>query len=190
MGGAAIVAAHINNLGAEVDFFTVGSSNEKSKWLDDELKKLAFEKNMSSQFGASPTVKRRYRADNKSMLRVNKLSYVSPDMSLNNDIIDNLEKIKDTDLLIFSDFSYGVINSNLASRVIELCKSNNVFVAADSQTSSQRGDITKFSNVDFIAPTELEARSAFNNNIDNLTVMTDQLYEKLNIKKYSDNSRF
>ena len=48
-------------------------------------------------------------------------------------------------------------------------------MAADSQASSQFGNINKFKDVDLIAPTEYEARSALNDNSSGLIILSRKL---------------
>ena len=37
------------------------------------------------------------------------------------------------DVLIFSDFSYGVLSSELVQQILQIASSNGIFVSADSQ---------------------------------------------------------
>ena len=56
-------------------------------------------------------------------------------------------------------------------------------VCADSQSSSQAGDISQYQNCNLITPTELEARMSINDNKSGLIV----LLEKLRNKTHSNN---
>ena len=51
-------------------------------------------------------------------------------------------------------------------------------IVADSQSSSQDGNICRFKNMDLITPTEREARLACRNNEDGLIVLADKLREE------------
>jgi group I intron endonuclease len=73
-------------------------------------------------------------------------------------LVEVEEKIDQTQLLIFSDFSYGVLPKKMAQKIIQMGISRNITMAADSQSSSQIGDLLKFSGVSFVTPTEYEAR--------------------------------
>ena len=83
------------------------------------------------------------------------------------------------DLIVLCDFGYGLC---LEKFVNHFKAKEHKVLECDSQTSSQQGDITKFKDVNLITPTELEARSAFNRYSDSLTVVVDELYEKLGIE--------
>ena len=59
--------------------------------------------------------------------------------------------------------------------IVQLGKKNSVFMAADSQSSSQIGDISRFGEMDLITPTEREARIATRNHEDGLVVLAEKL---------------
>ena len=48
--------------------------------------------------------------------------------------------------------------NDLLSKIINLCTKEKIKIVADSQSSSQVGDISRFVNMDIITPTEREAR--------------------------------
>ena len=92
---------------------------------------------------------------------------------------DHFAKIvKELDLLVFSDFNYGCLPQNLVQKIISLANENSVFIAADSQSSSQIGDISRFKEVQLITPTEREARIALQNHDDGLVVLSEKLMQK------------
>jgi bifunctional ADP-heptose synthase (sugar kinase/adenylyltransferase) len=90
-----------------------------------------------------------------------------------------LTKIKktliNTDLLVFSDFNYGCLPQTLVDEICSIAKKKGIFMAADSQSSSQIGDISRFKDMDLITPTEREARISTRNNKDGLVVLAEQL---------------
>jgi bifunctional ADP-heptose synthase (sugar kinase/adenylyltransferase) len=53
-----------------------------------------------------------------------------------------------------------------------------VLTAADSQSSSQVGDISRFTGMNLITPTEREARIAVRNHEDGLVVLAEQLRQQ------------
>ena len=55
-------------------------------------------------------------------------------------------------------------------------------ISADSQTSSQFGDISQYQDCDLITPTELEARSSLNDSQSGLVVLLEKLRQKTNAK--------
>jgi bifunctional ADP-heptose synthase (sugar kinase/adenylyltransferase) len=86
--------------------------------------------------------------------------------------------INSIDLLVFSDFNYGCLPQKLVDDVSSLAKSNGVMLAADSQSSSQLGDISRYKEMDLITPTEREARISTRNNEDGLVILAEQIREQ------------
>ena len=100
------------------------------------------------------------------------------------EIVSRIEElVKDADLLIFSDFNYGCLPDELVTRIIGIAVSQGVFVAADSQSSSQFGNVGKFNGVDLLTPTEYEARLSLRTQVDGLAVLARRIQFKTNAKK-------
>jgi len=107
------------------------------------------------------TLKTRYRAGGKTLLRVNRLRDHEVDEALSKKILSEaIDRLSQIDALIFSDFSYGILGEKIVCSLIEAALKKGVLVAADSQSSSQIGDITKFKGATLMTPTEREARLA------------------------------
>ena len=117
------------------------------------------------------------------MLKVSELSQSSISENLQKKIYNYIKKnIKKFDLLIFSDFNYGCLPEGLVAKIISLAKKNRTFISADCQSSSQIGRLEKYKNVDYISPTEREARIALKNNDDGLVVILNQIRRLINCK--------
>ena len=71
---------------------------------------------------------------------------------------------------------------NLHQRGLCFAKENKVFTAADSQSSSQIGDIGRYKDMDFIFPTEYEARISLRNQDDGIVVLSQKLAELTSAK--------
>ena len=105
------------------------------------------------------TLKKRYKFEDKTMFRSSKLYQNSISKEIQNRVINKFKsKLKIYDLIIFSDFNYGFVTQNIVDKVTYYGKKYNIFMAADSQSSSQDGNISRFKNMDLITPTEREAR--------------------------------
>jgi rfaE bifunctional protein kinase chain/domain len=129
------------------------------------------------------TLKQRFRSQGKSLLRVSHLRQASINKAHQDAIMNKLALIIDKlDLLVFSDFNYGCLPQVMVDKIILLAKKNNVMLAADSQSSSQVGDISRFHDMDLITPTEREARLSINNHEDGLVIIADKLRQKSNCK--------
>ena len=122
------------------------------------------------------TVKKRYTSENRTLLKVSNLSNRYITQKLEKQIIaDFKRKVKKYNLIILSDFNYGLITKELLKNIISIAKQNKCTITADSQSSSQIGDITKFKNIDLITPTEHESRIALKNNNDGLVILAKEL---------------
>ena len=65
---------------------------------------------------------------------------------------------------------------------MKLVQNKKIITAADSQCSSQIGDISRFKNLNLVTPTEFEARVSMRNYDDGLTVLGNKLMEKTNVE--------
>jgi bifunctional ADP-heptose synthase (sugar kinase/adenylyltransferase) len=86
------------------------------------------------------------------------------------------------DLLIFSDFSYGNLPAELVGKIMSLAMEHNVLIAADSQSSSQVGNLSKFSGAFLVTPTEREARVELRDQSSGLVILLDDLRDYLGAK--------
>jgi bifunctional ADP-heptose synthase (sugar kinase/adenylyltransferase) len=126
-------------------------------------------------------LKQRYRAGNKTLLRVNHLRQHKLNKTLHEQILGQLKTaLADADLLIFADFNYGVLPQELVDQITQECSRRGIMMVADSQSSSQVGDVSRFKNAALLTPTEREARLALGNYEDGLVVLAEALRKKTN----------
>lgn len=183
IGGAGIVAAHAAGLGARVQFISVSGNDEARRFALDSLDQSGIEANLFIDESRPTTLKQRYRSKGKSLLRVSHLHQGAVSAELQKQILDQIEKIIDKiDLLVFSDFNYGCLPQGMVDQIIEMASSRNIILAADSQSSSQVGDISRFKNMCLITPTEREARISSRNHEDGLVVLAEQLRQQSGAK--------
>jgi len=179
VGGAAIVAAHAKTLGANVVYSSVVGNDESYDFLKKYLEELHIDTKLYKDSTRPTTLKQRFRASSKTLLRVNHLKNHNISKELESAIMKDIEEtIEDLDLIIFSDFSYGVLTNNLITKISSLGHRHSILMAADSQSSSQVGDISKFVNMDMVTPTEREIRLALNDFESGLVVLSDKLHRK------------
>ena len=84
------------------------------------------------------------------------------------------------DLVVFSDFNYGCLPQKLVDQCIELASIEKIMMAADSQCSSQVGDVSRFKNMSLISATEREARISLRDNDDGLSYLAESLRKEAN----------
>ncbi len=183
LGGAGIVAAHSAKLGAETYHISLTGSDYHSSTLDNLLKTNGVKSLVLKDNTRPTTVKKRYLSNMQSLFRLTNLSQQNSSRKVEEKIFNNFKRIANKiDVLIFSDFNYGALSEDLIKRIIKIARINNIFISADCQSSSQVGDISKYSGVDLITPTEREARLSIRNFNDGLIVMSEKLRKKTNVK--------
>ena len=184
IGGAGIVAAHAAGLGANVSFITVSGNDEAYLYAKSQLSGYGVNAEFIIDETRPTTLKKRYRSKGKTLLRVSHLHQGSISLEHQELFLNLVEKnLLDCNILVFSDFNYGCLPQKLVDRIITHAKGRGIFMAADSQSSSQVGDIGRFVGMDLITPTEREARISTRNYIDGLTMLA----EKIRIKSLAEN---
>ena len=160
LGGAAILAAHASSLGAKTKFISVIGDDSEYKFLKSNLEKEGVFVNLIKDKSRTTTKKVRFRSGNTTLLRFNEFDQSPIPNFIENKVLNLIKKeIKKIDLIILSDFSYGVVTKKLVDTINKFkIKNKDLIIVGDSQSSSQIGDITKFSNIDLITPTEYEIR--------------------------------
>ena len=183
LGGAGIVAAHSAKLGAKSFLISVVGNDREAIFAKNKLKEYGVKNLLLIDNNRITTLKKKIKLNDKTLLRINDFTHEFINKNLQNKIYDKIKSIiKQLNLLIFSDFNYGVLPSELINKIVILCKKNNVLTSADSQLSSQIGDITRFKEIDLISQTEFEMRSSLKNSNDGL-VEVMSIFRKINNSK-------
>lgn len=183
IGGAAIVASHAKTLGANVSYVSVLGDDENFEFTQNYLTSLGIDTYLLKDSTRPTTLKQRFRAQNKTLLRVNHLKQHNISKDLEEKILENfVDDLEDYDLIIFSDFSYGVLTKNIIENITLYAKKKSIVMVADSQSSSQIGDISKFKDMDIVTPTEREIRLSINDFESGLVVLSEKLHKKSNSK--------
>ncbi len=182
VGGAAIVAAHARYLGAKsVDFISVVGDDDIGRYLGDKLTSYGLNHHLLVDDSRPTTLKKRYRVGNKTLLRVSHLRQHKISETLQQRAIGHIRQvIANADLVVFSDFNYGFLTQPLVDEITEECQRRKIMMVADSQSSSQVGDVSRFKGAALLTPTEREARIALGNYEDGLVVIADKLRRKAN----------
>ena len=176
VGGAGIVAAHAKGLGAEVRYFSVAGRDEVAGFARQRLADWGVEATILEDESRPTTLKQRFRADGKTLLRVSHLRQ----HDIRHDFAERLGEavsaaIAMTDLVILADFNYGCLPETLVGLVCTAGKSRGVPMVADSQSSSQIGDVSRFKDMLLLTPTEREARLAMRDFGSGLVVLAESL---------------
>ncbi len=112
VGGAGIVAAHARGLGAKVQFFSVVGQDATASYAADTLRGYDVDAVFLEDGSRPTTLKQRYRAGDKTLLRVSHLRQHDISAALANEVYNRLLPALDgVDLLIFADFNYGSLRN-------------------------------------------------------------------------------
>jgi rfaE bifunctional protein kinase chain/domain len=183
VGGAGAVAAHAHGLGADVSFFTLVGDDEAAHFAHNTLEHHGVNFNQFMDPSRPTTRKQRFRALNKTLLRVNHLRQHPADSEIQRQMLASVERaLKTCDLLLFSCFNYGCLPQDLVDAIADRARAKSVMMAADSQVSSQTGDVSRFKGMTLLTPTEREARVALNDFISGLAVISERLIERARTK--------
>jgi len=176
IGGAGIVAAHAAGLGASVRFISVTGADPAREFARERLAAYGVTADLLLDETRPTTCKQRFRSKGKTLLRVSHLHQAAISVKLQRKFLEHLELVlDDTELLVFADFNYGCLPQPLVDQVVAMARQRGVILAADSQSSSQIGDICRFRDMDLLTPTEHEARIATRNHQDGLVILADQV---------------
>jgi rfaE bifunctional protein kinase chain/domain len=179
VGGAGIVAAHAAGLGANVSFISVAGDDAVHDYAKEALTEYGVSAHLLRDESRPTTLKQRYRAQNKTLLRVSHLYQGSISKHLQEQFFEQVKaSLNQADLLVFSDFNYGCLPQPLVDKIISYVRSRNIIMAADSQCSSQIGDISRFKGMDLLTPTEREARVSLRNQEDGLVIIAERLRQQ------------
>ena len=176
VGGAGIVAAHARGLGANVSYISVTAGDETSTFAKDMLARQRVEAHFIVDPSRPTTLKQRYRADGRTLLRVSHLKQHDISRELADGFFEAVCRAANgAHLLVFADFNYGCLPQNLVERISAYCREKNVMMVADSQASSQIGDVSRFKGMQLLTPTEHEARLAVRDYSSGLVVLAERL---------------
>ncbi|HVK99911.1 MAG TPA: PfkB family carbohydrate kinase [Dongiaceae bacterium] len=176
VGGAGIVAAHAAGMGASVSLVTVTGNDPTRTYAAEALSGFGVDARLLLDESRPTTLKQRYRAQSKTLLRVSHLHQGSVGRLLQEKLVEQVVAcLERCDLLVFSDFNYGCLPQPVVDRIITYGRQRKLIMIADSQCSSQVGDVSRFQHMDLLSATEREARISLRNQEDGLVIMAERL---------------
>lgn len=179
VGGAGIVAAHARSLGAEVRYFTVAGKDAAAQFARRKLDEYGVAAEVFDDDSRPTSLKQRFRANGKTLLRVSHLRQHDINHQLCRQYLAAVTRaLPETDLVIFADFNYGCLPQLVVEQIVETCTRKKLLMVADSQSSSQMGDVSRFKNMLLLTPTEREARLAVHDFNSGLIVLAERLRSK------------
>ncbi len=179
IGGAGIVAAHAAGMGAHTQFVSVSGQDAARAFALQHLADAGVQSQLLVDDSRPTTLKQRFRCRGKTLLRVSHLRQNAISRELQEQFLHAVYRAMDgANLLVFSDFNYGCLPQPVVDAIAARAQAQGVLLAADSQSSSQVGDIARFVGMDLITPTEREARISTRNRDDGLVVLADLLHHQ------------
>jgi rfaE bifunctional protein kinase chain/domain len=183
IGGAGIVAAHASGLGAATKFLSIVGKDPSARFAAEKLAGYGVDALFFEDDSRPTPLKQRFRASGKTLLRVSHLKQHDIDVEIQDRIVAAVKSSIDAiDLIIFADFNYGCLPQSLVDAVAALAAAKGVPMVADSQSSSQVGDVSRFRNMLLLTPTEREARLALHDSNSGLVVLAEALRERAQAK--------
>jgi rfaE bifunctional protein kinase chain/domain len=183
VGGAGIVAAHASRLGAATTFISIVGNDSSARFAAGKLASYGVNAVFFEDESRPTSLKQRFRASGKTLLRVSRLKQHGIEAELQDKIVEVIRSsIETIDLIIFADFNYGCLPQKLVDDIAALCQANGVPMVADSQSSSQVGDVSRFRNMLLLTPTEREARLALHDSNSGLVVLVQAIRERSQAK--------
>lgn len=179
MGGAGIIAAHCSSLGAEAHLLTILGGDKEAEMIRHFCIEFNVFLHEIHDFNHPTVLKQKFRNRQQTLFRLNRFRQEGISKQIRNELIARFrEIIGDFDAVIFADFAYGVFDAEDVFEFVQLANSKGVFVSADSQTSSQIGNLRRFAGANLICPTEREARLEIRDQ-DGLIVLSQKLMSQM-----------
>jgi rfaE bifunctional protein kinase chain/domain len=190
IGGAGNVALNLSCLGAQVSVLSVVGNDDDGTTLtrlfsDNNIGTAYLLKNTSR----ITTSKSRIISRNQQMMRLD--SEITDDLSESdeNELLDAVEKyisIEKPDALILEDYNKGVLTENVITKVIDICKRNNVITTVDPK----RKNFLSYKGVDIFKPNMKEVKEGLNLLVEDINAgVLNSIHEKLE-KKLNHNVSF
>lgn len=179
IGGAAVVAAHLAGLGADVHLITASGEDEHGEWLCEELMRQGID-TTSIPLHQSTPFKQRFVVDSQKILKVDRVHARPLDSFGEARVLDTLRSLrKDTDAVIFTDFGCGVITLNLLDQAIPLLREHVPILTGD--VSGDRRSILACRDFDLLCPNERELRGVMGDFEKSLPTLADQFMRRLHL---------
>jgi rfaE bifunctional protein kinase chain/domain/rfaE bifunctional protein nucleotidyltransferase chain/domain len=161
VGGAGIVAEHVQSLGATAHFCTIVGKDPEGEYVQKQLERRHLASEVVVDTTRPTTLKTRYLSEGKKLLNINQFRDHNLDPEVAAQLRERIEAAgADADAIVISDFSYGVITVGVLEALCKLGRKRNVPIIGDVQCSSQMGNVARMKGITMTTPSEREARIA------------------------------
>ena len=158
IGGAAIVAKHLKQAGAQVEFSSVMGDDGFKDHVIKDLRECGIDYHVSIDATRPTTQKTVFISQNHRMLKVDNLDNRPMASKYLTELMEGIRS-STADVFVFSDFRHGIFSRQSIPQLTESIPQGRLRVA-DSQVASRWGNILDFQGFDLITPNEKEARFA------------------------------
>jgi rfaE bifunctional protein kinase chain/domain/rfaE bifunctional protein nucleotidyltransferase chain/domain len=179
-GGAAVVAKHLRQAGAEVVFSTVLGDDALKDFVLKDLEASGIECHAVIDSSRPTTQKNAFITNGYRLLKVDKLD----NRPISEHTVDALKQElarHEVDVVVFSDFRHGIFNKVTIPQLTKAIPAGAMRVA-DSQVANRWGNILEFQDFDLITPNEREARFALGDQDSTIRPLALDLYKKAGCK--------
>jgi len=179
VGGAAIVSAHVQALGAKCHYLSVVGEDANASLVGSELQRLGVKCCLIKDHSRPTSYKIRYLVDKQKIFRVSRLKEHGLNQLVEEKLIHEIKKLApQVRGILVNDFVYGVVTPHVLETVAEVANQHQLMVFGDLQCSSQIGDVSKFKNFHLLCPTEREARIALGTHDEGVEWVANTLMER------------
>ena len=175
VGGAGIVAKHMQAAGGQVTFSTVLGDDALRDFALDDLREAGVEVRAVIDPTRPTTNKNAIVVGGYRLLKVDTLDNRSIAGQVLDDMLASVRGVG-ADALVYSDFRHGIFNKRTIPAFLEALPEG-TFRVADSQVASRWGNITQFRGFDLITPNEREARFAMADQDSGVRQLSSELYD-------------
>ena len=159
IGAAAIVAQHVNALGAEARLVTLVGDDAEGERVRSALDEAGVKARAVVDDTRPTILKTRYLSEGKKLLNVNVFRDHDLVTEVQREVIERLDELAEgVDAVVVSDFSYGMITQTVLDWVGRLREARGLPVAGDVQCSTQLADVARLRGITVATPSEREAR--------------------------------
>lgn len=176
VGGAGIVAKHMQAAGAQVRFTTVLGDDPLKEFVLKDLRDHGVDCDAVIDPTRPTTQKNVFTANEYHLLKVDKVDSRPVSEKVADHFLRSLSA-GEADVVVFSDFRHGVFSSASIPRLKAAipCRSMRV---ADSQVATRWGNILDFQEFDLITPNEREVRFALGDQDSTIRPLALELYRR------------
>lgn len=176
VGGVGLVARQIAALGSQVTLVTADEHRLSAEY--SEIVGLSGVQHVRASLENRPVYeKTRYLVDTHKLLKVNEGTIAPLSSRGTQDLLAVLAtEIADHDVVVISDFGYGLFGANFISEFVSLCEAQGKPILIDV-SGSGASNLLKFRRAALACPTEQEIRLALGDFSNGLTNLGSQYFE-------------